>query len=236
MGKTINTKTMNLKINVITLFFTSYLLSVGQLLSQDNSKLLLDYDLKIDKVVTFEKSQKQLREPKHEISQFNPKNPFFHYSPETILNNPYYPYTKNYPIDSAITFYRSGGEIPITVDYHYNINDSIIVAIIYDWEIGRHEMNIAKREKIVNKSKLVNDDYLQKYNEILNGLTQQYGQPSYFDDGTQMKKSSITIENKLYEDTYFEKSTFWDKDKYAISLTWIVDSKRIRLNYYKKME
>jgi hypothetical protein len=220
--------------NYRILITVAAILFLSKAMGQNQLDIYFGPSYRIDSIAKLEGKQKMHRPPTIEMSQFNTQNPFFGYSPDAILNSPYYPYTKVRPLDKEITFFRDGGLIDLTTSYHYANDDSIVQVMIYDWEIGRHEMNINKRNELVKKSTLEEKDYEQQYEEVMKWATGHFGEPDIVDLGKEPKTTSTTVLGKIYTQTYYQKSATWDKKDFHVNVTYMEGAKRIRLNYYKK--
>lgn len=144
------------------------------------------------------------------------------------LTGEYYPYYKQHKLSLPLIIQRQpidSGFLPLTPEYFFSENDSIVRAILYDWEFDNYNFNGGSKE-------IRNEDlnyYQKEYERIKKNLLTEFSTPVYSD--------TSAVENTSDRGKKFlTKTTIFDTDLYYASLYMIYGSSthRIRFNFFWK--
>jgi len=97
-------------------------------------------------------------------------------------------------------------------EYYYSIKDSVVNAIVYDWNIMNEVTNLKTDEYKLEQQVSRKDDYIKQYNSVRSQLITLLGQPS--------KTGEIT---ESTDD--FNGETQWDFDDKEVILNTVFTSK-----------
>jgi len=119
------------------------------------------------------------------------------------------------PIDTTLKLYKSAGYIrssykslPMSMRaYSDSLGNEII---IYEWDLVTSELSEAEANKIKMDFEAQHDQYVPKYNSLINDISQQIGEP--FRIGKNLEQSSLEAYKK------WTTATFWKSEKQVVEL------------------
>lgn len=166
--------------------------------------------VKIDSVITFEKSL-------NANAEFLNMNVF--------LSTNSFPQGKKYKMAKPLIVKREQrGILPIYAEYFYSVPDSILRYVSYDWERDKYG-NFNNKKKIWEEESGKLDAYNQEYETIKTNLRNRFGKPVKEDIGLQKVKTDSKA------GFYYTRECYWETPLYHAELVMIFEAMTYRINF-----